>query len=71
MANALSGIGKNAPRWLLTLQLAEAWHTPPWDIEDGAGSQIWAARYSVYHEEQAKIRRVQEKRASDRNRTRR
>lgn len=37
--------------WGTALQLAEAWHTPPWEIVDAPGSRLWAARWVVYREE--------------------
>jgi hypothetical protein len=30
------------------LQLAEAWHVPPWMIMEHPGSMMWAARYMFY-----------------------
>ena len=46
-----------APTWMTALQLAEAWHVPPWEIMDAPGSLRWAARYAAYHEV---VRKVQE-----------
>lgn len=61
---------KGAPTWVLALQLAEAWHVPPWEIMNAPGSLRWAARYSAYAEvvrkireqEQAQRKRMQEHR---------
>jgi mannosyltransferase OCH1-like enzyme len=45
-----------APAWLTALQLAEAWHVPPWEIMDAEGSLIWSARWAAYQKELKKSR---------------
>lgn len=37
--------------WGTTLQLADAWGCPPWEVEDHPDSAYWAARWAIYRKE--------------------
>ena len=43
-----TGVDRGVPTLVTALQLAEAWHVPPWEIMDHPGSLMWAARYMFY-----------------------
>ena len=50
--------------------MAEDWGTPPWEIEEADGSLWWAARWSLYRQEQSKASedRLKASRKGDRGR---
>lgn len=43
-----TGVDKGVPTWVTALQLAEAWHIPPWEIMEHPGSLMWSARWAFY-----------------------
>ena len=56
---ALRGYGSEMPGWVLVLEAAKEWGTPPWQIEEQA-SQAWWDRWLVMRSETAQARRDRE-----------
>jgi len=50
------------PLWIATLEMAETWGVPPWQVDEDA-SQYWVERFLFYRSEKAK----EEKRQSDKH----
>ena len=55
---------KGAPTWVTALQLADAWHVPPWVIMEHPGSLMWAARYMFYKRQENVVKEWLAERAS-------
>lgn len=41
--------------------MASDWGVPPWELEDADDGAYWAARWGVYQEEAARVRKMREK----------
>ena len=51
------GFTSEAPLWVITLKMAEAWGIPPWQVESDASAE-WIQRWVALHNsEQEKLAR--------------
>ena len=53
--------GKSGPAWLTALQLAEAWGCHPEDVMRRKRGVLWAARWVVYQNALAKVKKMTSK----------
>jgi len=57
-----------APRWVRTIEAAEAWGMAPWEIEERQGELIWYLRWCAYRDALIKVHKEQAKEYERKNR---